>query len=182
MEIDKYKELTSRLCTSFVDVSSNLRDLIKMKDEMLRELESLKDYHRRMYFSSINNELSEKGKQEYEELQEHVKKLTELIKQANVRIESASKNKTVLTLVLLDADAIRRVFDMALDKAATNKSSINHWLNIIQEQQAAFEEMRAELIAVKSEIEPEVYRDASNNLEILVKLFEQLKDKFNQLN
>lgn len=47
---------------------------------------------------------------------------------------------------------------MALDIAAKRKYIINHWLNIIQDQQKAFEEMRVELISIESEIEPEVYK------------------------
>lgn len=181
MEIDKYKELTSQVCDSLAEAPANLRVLLNMKNDMLQELESLKDYHRSMYFRSINNELSKEEEKKYAELHEHIYKLTELIKQLDVHIESVSKFKTVSMLISLDADAILHTFTMALDRAANHKYIINHWLNIIQDQQKAFEEMRVELISIESEIEPEVYKDASNNLEILVKLYDQMKDKFNQL-
>lgn len=181
MEIDKHKALIAQICDSLAETSVNLKVLLNVKNDMLQELESLKDYHRSIYFRSINNELSEQEAKEYAELHEHVYKLAELIKQLDVRIESVSKFKTVSMLISLDADAIFHTFTMALDRAANHKYIINHWLNIIQDQQKAFEEMRVELISIESEIEPEVYKGASNNLEILVKLYDQMKDKFNQL-
>lgn len=180
MNENNYKELILQSYSTMINESTSVKVLLMMKNKILRELEPLKEAHRRMYFNFSINRIPGYDMNQYEELSKYINKLSELLQQIYLRIDSISKNKTVLTLLSVNTDTIRYVFELILDKAEYNKYICNHWLNLIYDHQELFANMRQELLSIKTEIEEKVYEEALFNLEALVKLFDEMKIKLNQ--